>query len=77
VPESPYGVAYDARNDLAWVTQTGSNEVASYSLDTGIPVEAQRFATVRQPNSIAVDNEHGIVYIASATGAGIQRIPAT
>jgi DNA-binding beta-propeller fold protein YncE len=76
VPGSPYGVAHDGGNDLVWVTQTGRNEVASYALASGIPVETGRYPTVRQPDSVAVDEEGGLVYVASATGDGIQRLPA-
>lgn len=75
VPDSPYAVAYDGSNDSVWITQTGRNEVASYTLGSGIPVEVGRYATVRQPNSVTVDNTQGFVYIASATGDGIQRLP--
>lgn len=75
VPESPFGIAYDAGRDLVWVTQTGLNEVAAYSLDTGIPVEVARYATVQQPDSLAVDSERGYLYVSSGTGGGVQRIP--
>jgi phosphohistidine swiveling domain-containing protein len=58
------------------VTLPASNEVVGYTLDTGIPVEAERLATVRQPNSVAVDADTGDLYVGSATGDGLQRIPA-
>ncbi|WP_149359727.1 YncE family protein [Lolliginicoccus suaedae] len=77
VPGSPHGIAYDAREDIAWITQTGRNEIGAYTLGTGIPVEVARFATVRQPDSVTIDSDNGFVYIASATGDGIQRIPAS
>jgi hypothetical protein len=31
---------------------------------------------VRQPNSVAVDADTGDLYVGSATGDGLQRIPA-
>ncbi|MCW4353120.1 hypothetical protein ONR57_07395 [Hoyosella sp. YIM 151337] len=74
VPDSPYGIAYDAGNELVWVTQTGLNEVAAYVLDTGIPVEVARYATVQQPDSVAVDSAGGYLYVSSGTGGGVQRI---
>ncbi len=77
VPDSPFGIAYDAQRDRVWVTQTGLNEVAAYALDTGIPVEVARFATVQQPDSVAVDSAGGYLYVSSATGGGVQRIPLT
>jgi len=75
VGPAPYAVTYDETRDLVWVTLTGSNEVVGYDLSTGIPQERYRFATVRQPNSIAVDPVDDALVIASATGDGLQRIP--
>ncbi|WP_278313087.1 hypothetical protein [Lolliginicoccus levis] len=74
IPGAPHGIAYDAREDVAWITQTGHNEIGAYTLDTGIPVEVARYSTVRQPDSVTIDSDNGFVYIASATGDGIQRI---
>jgi DNA-binding beta-propeller fold protein YncE len=68
----PYGIAYDPTHDLAWVTLTGTNEVVGYDVTGGEPVERYRFPTVRQPNSVAVDPATGAVFVASASGAGIQ-----
>ncbi|MBM7460961.1 hypothetical protein ACIBED_03300 [Rhodococcus coprophilus] len=75
VGPAPYAVAYDDQRDLVWVTLTGSNEVVGYDLSTGTAEERHRFATVRQPNSVAVDPADGTLVIASATGDGLQRIP--
>lgn len=75
VPDAPYGVAYDDRTGLVWVTVTGTNTVIGYDISTGIPVEKGRYATVRQPNSVAVDTATGTLLIGSATGDGLQRIP--
>jgi DNA-binding beta-propeller fold protein YncE len=74
VPGAPYGLAYDPRTDLAWVTLTEKNEVVAYHVAGGEPVEKYRFATVRQPDSVAVDPGSGRVYVASANGQGIQVI---
>ncbi len=74
VPGGPYGLAYDPRTDLAWVTLTEKNEVVAYHVAGGEPVEKFRFATVRQPDSVAVDPGSGRVFIASADGQGIQVI---
>ncbi|WP_137725894.1 YncE family protein [Prescottella subtropica] len=75
VAGSPYGIAYDERTDLAWVTRTADNTVVGFDLSTGIPVEKMRFDTVRQPNSVAVDTAGGALLVGSATGDGLQRIP--
>jgi hypothetical protein len=74
VAGSPYGIAYDPKRDLAWVTCTQLNEVVGYDVTGGEPVEKYRISTVRQPNSVAVDPESGRVIVASADGGGIQVI---
>ncbi|RVW08838.1 hypothetical protein EGT67_15110 [Prescottella agglutinans] len=72
---APYGVAYDDRTDLVWVTATEKNTVIGYDISTGIPVETARYDTVRQPNSVTVDTAGGALLVGSATGDGLQRIP--
>lgn len=72
VPGAPYGIAYDAVRDLAWVTLTERNEVVGYDVAGGEPAERHRFPTVRQPNSVTVDPNSGRVFVASANGGGIQ-----
>jgi DNA-binding beta-propeller fold protein YncE len=74
VPGAPYGIAVDKRRDLAWVTLTSVNQVVGYDIAGGQPVEKYRLATVRQPNSVAVDPDSGQVIVASAEGGGIQVI---
>ncbi|MTD59432.1 hypothetical protein [Amycolatopsis pithecellobii] len=74
VPGGVYGIAYDASRNLAWVTLTGLNEVVGFDVRGGEPVEKYRFPTVRQPNSVTVDEQTGKVYVGSATGEGIQVI---
>lgn len=74
VPGAPYGLTYDARRDLAWVTLTARNQVVGYDMAGGEPVERYRFATVRQPDSVAVDPRSGRVVVGSSSGAGAQVI---
>ncbi|MGW0246309.1 YncE family protein [Nocardia goodfellowii] len=76
VGSSPYALAYDQRSETVWVTCTQSNEVVGFDLATGIPVEVGRYPTVRQPNSVAVDERTGDLFVGSATGDGLQRIRA-
>ncbi|WP_067537472.1 YncE family protein [Nocardia crassostreae] len=76
VGSSPYALAYDQRSETVWVTLTGSNEVVGYDLSTGIPVEVGRFQTVRQPNTVTIDERTGDMFVGSATGDGLQRIGA-
>ncbi|NLE80791.1 MAG: hypothetical protein GX610_14650 [Rhodococcus sp.] len=75
VGPAPVGLAYDEGANTAWVTLTGTNEVVGFDLSTGVGVEIARFPTVHQPNSLAVDSDTGNLYVGSATGAGLQRIP--
>ncbi|GAA2669512.1 MULTISPECIES: hypothetical protein [Actinosynnema] len=74
LPGAPYGLAYDERTDLAWITLTERNEVVAFDVAGGEPKEVHRYATVRQPDSVAVDPETGRVYVASAGGEGVQVI---
>ncbi len=74
LPGAPYGVAYDARRDLAWVTLTGRDEVVGLSVAGGEPVVVHRFATVHQPDAVAVDSMSGRVLVAFASGMGLQMI---
>ncbi|WP_225732178.1 MULTISPECIES: hypothetical protein [unclassified Nocardia] len=76
VRSSPYALAYDQRSDTVWVTCTQSNEVAGFDLSTGIPKEVGRYPTVRQPNSVTIDQRTGDLFVGSATGDGLQRIRA-
>jgi hypothetical protein len=74
VPGAPYGLAYDGRRDLAWVTLTARNEVVGLNVAGGEPVVVHRFPTVHQPDAVAVDPVSGRVVVVSASGAGLQII---
>ncbi|MCA1695425.1 MAG: hypothetical protein LC749_12195 [Actinobacteria bacterium] len=74
LPGAPYGLAYDGRRDLAWVTLTGRDEVVGLGVAGGEPVIVHRFPTVHQPDAVAVDPVSGRVLVVSATGAGLQVI---
>ncbi len=74
LPGAPYGLAYDGRRDLAWVTLTTRNEVVGLDVAGGEPVVVHRFPTVHQPDAVAVDPVSGRVLVVSASGAGLQVI---
>jgi len=74
VPGSPYGIAYDAKRDIAWITLTERNEVVGLNVAAGEPTEKHRFPTVRQPNTVSVDQETGRVTVTSGDNGGIQVI---
>ena len=72
VSESPFGIT--GSKTLVWVSQTASNQVIGYDLATGIPVEKVRYPTVRQPNSLVIDDTSGTLYVVSGSGDGVQVI---
>ncbi|HEY6421646.1 MAG TPA: hypothetical protein VIY28_00075 [Pseudonocardiaceae bacterium] len=74
VPGAPYGLAYNGRRDLAWVSLTARNEVVGLNVAGGEPVVVHRFPTVHQPDAVAVDPVSGRVVVVSASGAGMQVI---
>ncbi|WP_232376808.1 YncE family protein [Amycolatopsis aidingensis] len=77
VPGGVYGIAIDRERNLAWVTLTERNEVVGFDIRGGEPTEKYRFPTVRQPNSVAVDDRTGRVVVGSAAGEGTQVIQVT
>ncbi|MFB9429420.1 YncE family protein [Streptoalloteichus tenebrarius] len=72
VPGAPWGIAYDGRRDLLWITLTEKNELVGYDVSGAEPVERHRVPTVHQPNAVAVDQESGRVLVASADSGGVQ-----
>lgn len=74
VPGTPYGITYDERADVVWVTLTARNEVVGFDLSGAEPVEVARFPTVRQPNTVAVDPGSGRIWVASRTTGQLQTI---
>lgn len=74
LPGAPYAIAYDAKRDIAWITLTERNEVVGLNVAGGEPTEKHRFSTVRQPNTVSVDQENGRVTVTSGDNGGIQVI---
>lgn len=73
VDGTPYGLAYDAANDVLWTTLTARNEVVGFALDGGAPREVARHPTVRQPDSVAV-GPRGELYVAGRQSDSVQMI---
>ena len=68
---SPYGVDYDPERHELVATLTARNEVVVVALDGPQPRVVERYPTVRQPNTVAVDSRDGTLYVAgSVTGVG-------
>ena len=56
---APYGLAYDQGRDELWVTSTERNRVVLFRRRERV----RSFPTVRQPNSVAVDERTGRVFV--------------
>jgi DNA-binding beta-propeller fold protein YncE len=78
MPGGPYGLAADAGRHRLWVALSGRNQLVAVDV-TGPRLRATsvRFATVQQPNSVAVSAATGELVVAGATPRGtLQLIPA-
>lgn len=73
-PGTPYGLAVDLKRRRLWVTLTATNQVVEYSLAGPQPLRHATYATVRQPNSVAVEPRTGAVLVAGRTDGRLQRI---
>jgi DNA-binding beta-propeller fold protein YncE len=71
---SPYGMAYDAATNTVWVTLTKRNELVGLNLDGPTPVEIARYATVEQPNSVAVVPGSSTVWVGGTRDGVLQTI---
>jgi DNA-binding beta-propeller fold protein YncE len=71
---SPYGIAVDPRRDRLWVTLTAENRLVLFDLESRVSCKAAHYATVRQPNSVAVDQASGRVFVAGRTEEVLQVI---
>lgn len=69
LPGSPYGLAADPQQPVAWVTLTGRNQVVELDLSHAAPTEIARLDTVQQPDTVAVaPGSHTIWIAGNATG---------
>ncbi len=71
----PYGIAIDPARRRVWVSLTGTNRLAEVSA-TAHPRLLAEFATVRQPNDVAVDSQTGRVFVAGTAGRSVQVLDA-
>jgi DNA-binding beta-propeller fold protein YncE len=74
VGPQPYGVAYDTKRATLWVTLTGSDQLVGLHL-RGTQVTARTtYPTVRQPNSVAVDEATGRLVVTGSTAPGFLQV---
>lgn len=69
---SPYGISIDPERNQLWVTMTAENTVVQYDIEDSEPEEMNRYPTVRQPNTVAVDPASGRVFIAGKAESQLQ-----
>ena len=73
----PYGIAYDAARSTLWVTLTGDDQLLGLNLDGARVTRRVVLATVRQPNTVAVDPTTGEVVVTGSTRDGsLQLLPS-
>ena len=72
IPDSPYGLAMDEQRQTMWVTRTGANQVAQVDISGDEPRVVRNIPTIRQPNTVGVDESSGRLVIASATEGAVQ-----
>jgi len=72
----PYGIAYDERRSTLWITLTGTNQLVGLHLKGKSVSSRVTYATVQQPNTVAVDDASGEVIVTGSTPQGaLQFIP--
>ncbi len=59
---------------MLWVTQTARNRVVGFELTDLAPRRVVSYATVEQPNTVAVDPATGVVYVAGRANGELQAI---
>lgn len=72
VPGSPYGIAIDDRRGRLWVTQTALNRVVEMEVTDRAPRIIASYPTVRQPNSVGVDERTGRVVVVGRDSGDVQ-----
>ena len=74
VPKSPLGMAVDEVRGHLWITCTASNRLVELSLDRPLPRIIGESATVRQPDTVAVDARTDTVLVVGAQPGSLQII---
>ena len=68
---APYGIAADRRRNRLWLTLTRTNELVELAAGTR-PHELARFAAPRQPDTVAVDERTGRVFVTGTADGVLQ-----
>lgn len=70
---SPYGLAVDRQRDRLWVTDSGADRVIEVDIADELRA-IKTYATVRQPNTVAVDTRTGAAVVVGQAAGELQRI---
>lgn len=70
LPGTPYGVTYDPVRDRLWVTLTALNQVVGIDVSGASPRVVTTIPTVRQPNTVSVDDSTGELFV-TGTDTGV------
>jgi hypothetical protein len=73
-PGTPYGLAVDPMRSRLWVTDTATSQLTEYSILGELPRRIATYPTVRQPNSVTVDERTGAVFVAGRDSGRLERI---
>jgi DNA-binding beta-propeller fold protein YncE len=71
---SPYGVAGDPTTGTVWVTLTGSNQLVGLDVRSDQPKVIASYATVRQPDTVAVAPGARTLWVTGTADGVVQRI---
>jgi hypothetical protein len=71
---APYGIAVDGRRGRVYVTLTATNRLESFRISGRALTPDQTWPTVRQPNSVAVDEATGRLFVAGRTASQLELI---
>jgi hypothetical protein len=72
LPGSPYAIAMDERRGRIFVTTTGDNRLVELEITDLAPKVVDSFPTVRQPNSVGVDDRTGTVVVVGRHDGDVQ-----
>ena len=72
ISDSPYGIAIDNERGRIWVTQTARNRVVELEIADLAPRIIADYPTVRQPNSVGVDERTGRVVVVGRDRGDVQ-----
>jgi DNA-binding beta-propeller fold protein YncE len=73
-PGTPYGLALDTAHSRLWVTDTATDRLTEYTTLSELPRRIATYPTVRQPNSVTVDERTGAVFVAGRAAGVLERI---